>query len=299
MMKLDLQSLRIFVSAIESKSLTKAAEDNALVTSGASKRIADLESRLGVDLLIRHARGVQGTPAGLSLYHHAKAILRRVEIAQDVVAEFGKAGNPKVRLAANPSSIIAYIPAITRRYLAESPAARIDLQERYSYDIPRLVAENEADVGIYHALSPAPGVTSYPFRRDRIVLVTRRDHALAVFDELFLEAANSYPFVGYFPRHTYDAFSSLAGRGLSRPLDVKIEVGNYEARCRLIQEGIGIGVIPEPNASPYLNLYNLKAIRLLDEWAERQLYVCVANDRDLSEYPETKRFLECLLDKSD
>ncbi|WP_139319956.1 LysR family transcriptional regulator, partial [Serratia marcescens] len=135
----------------ESKSLTKAAEDNALVTSGASKRIADLESRLGVDLLIRPARGVQGTPAGLSLYHHAKAILRRVEIAQDVVAEFGKAGNPKVRLAANPSSIIAYIPPITRRYLAESPAARIDLQERYSYDIPRLVAENEADVGIYHA----------------------------------------------------------------------------------------------------------------------------------------------------
>ncbi|MGE8580184.1 MAG: LysR family transcriptional regulator, partial [Burkholderia contaminans] len=63
--------------------------------------------------------------------------------------------------------------------------------------------------------------------------------------------------------------------------------------------GIGIGVIPEPNASPYLNLYNLKAIRLLDEWAERQLYVCVANDRDFSDYPETKRFLECLLDKSD
>ena len=75
--------------------------------------------------------------------------------------------------------------------------------------------------------------------------------------------------------------------------------GNYEARCRLIQEGIGIGVIPEPNASPYLSLYNLKAIKLLDEWAERQLYVCISNDRDLSDYPETRRFLDCLLAKSD
>ncbi|WP_186210172.1 LysR family transcriptional regulator [Burkholderia gladioli] len=299
MMKLDLQSLRIFVSAIESKSLTKAAEENDLATSGASKRIADLESRLGVDLLTRHARGVQGTPAGLSLYHHAIAILRRVEIAQDVVAEFGKAGDPKIRLAANPSSIIAYIPPLARKYLTQSPATRIDLQERYSYDIPRLVAENEADVGIYHALSPAPGVTSYPFHRDRIALVTRRDHPLARFDELFLEAASSYSFVGYFPRHTYDAFSSLAGRSLPRPLDVKIEVGNYEARCRLIQEGIGIGVIPEPNAAPYLNLYNLKSIKLLDEWAERQLYVCVSNDRDLSDYPETKRFLDFLLIRPD
>lgn len=299
MMKLDLQSLRIFVSAIETKSLTKAAEENDLVTSGASKRIAELEGRLGVELLTRHARGVQGTPAGLSLYHHARAILRRIEIAQDVVAEFGKAGNPKVRLVANPSSIIAYIPQITRKYFLESPTARIDLQERYSYDIPRLVAENDADVGIYHALSPAPGVTSFPFRRDRIVLVTRRDHPLAQFDELLLEAANSYPFVGYFPRHTYDAFSSFAGRSLSRPLDVKIEVGNYEARCRFIQEGIGIGVIPEPNVLPYLKLYNLKSIKLLDDWSERQLYVCVSNDRDLSDYPETRRFLDFLLAKTE
>jgi DNA-binding transcriptional LysR family regulator len=298
-MKLDLQSLLIFVSAIESKSLTKAAEENDLVTSGASKRIAELEGRLGVDLLIRHARGVQGTPAGMSLYHHAKAILRRVEIAQDVVTEFGKTGNPKIRLVANPSSIIAYLPQMMRKYFSGSPAARVDLQERYSYDIPRLVAENEADVGIYHALVPATGVSSFPFQRDRIVLVTRRDHPLARFDEIYLDAATSYPFVGYFPRHTYEAFSSFAGRSLSRPLDVRIEVGNYEARCRLIQEGIGIGIIPEPNASPYLAPYNLKSIKLLDEWSERQLYVCTSNHRDLSDYPEIQRFLECLLSKQE
>jgi DNA-binding transcriptional LysR family regulator len=186
-----------------------------------------------------------------------------------------------------------------RKYLSGSPAARVDLQERYSYDIPRLVAENEADVGIYHALVPATGVSSFPFQRDRIVLVTRRDHPLARFDEIYLDAATSYPFVGYFPRHTYEAFSSFAGRSLSRPLDVRIEVGNYEARCRLIQEGIGIGIIPEPNASPYLAPYNLKSIKLLDEWSERQLYVCTSNHRDLSDYPEIQRFLECLLSKQE
>lgn len=294
-MKMDLLGLQMLVSAIESKSLSRAAENENLATSGASKRIAELERRLGAVLLVRHARGVEPTPAGVALYHHAKAILRSVELAQNSVAEFGAGGMPKIRLAANRSSIIQYLPSAISRYFAAEPAAHIDLQERYSYDIPRLVTEGDADLGIYHAQTPAPGVHSVPYRQDRVVLVTPLDHPLAAFDETTLDAAKDYPFVGYFPRHSYEAFSSLAQASLSRPLNVRIEVSNYEARCRLIRERVGIGVMPELIAASYLTRYGLKAIRLLDDWARRQFFLCMSGSDHRALGPAVGEFVECLL----
>jgi DNA-binding transcriptional LysR family regulator len=294
-MKMDLQGLQMLVSAIESKSLSRAAENENLATSGASKRIAELERRLGATLLVRHARGVEPTPAGVALYHHAKAILRSVELAQTSVAEFGAGGMPKIRLAANRSSIIQFLPQALSRYFATEPGAQIDLQERYSYDIPRLVTESAADLGIYHAQTAAPGVHSVPYRQDRVVLVVPLDHPLAALDETSLEAAKDYPFVGYFPRHSYEAFLSLAEASLSRPLNVRIEVSNYEARCRLIREKVGIGVMPELIAASYLSRYGLKAIRLVDEWACRQFFLCMSTGDHLNQRPALAAFVEHLM----
>ena len=63
----DLQSLRVFALVAEHGSLTKAAEHGQLTLSAVSKRIAELESVTGSALFIRHARGVELTPAGRAL----------------------------------------------------------------------------------------------------------------------------------------------------------------------------------------------------------------------------------------
>ena len=292
-MKIDLPGLQMLVMAIELKSLSKAAEHENLVTSAASKRISELERQLGAELLTRHGRGVAPTPAGIALYHRAKSILRSVELAQNCVAEFGPGGMPRIRLASNRSAIVQYLAATLSRYFAERPDAQVDLQERYSYDIPRLVTEGDTDIGIYHALAPALGVQSLPYRRDRVGLVVPLDHPLAQRAEIWLEEAVEYPFVGYFPRHSFEAFLSLAQRSLSHPLKVRIEVSNYEARCQMIREGIGIGIMPEQIAASYLSAHGLKTIHLLDEWAHRQFYVCYRARDELP--PPVATFVDHLL----
>ena len=292
-MKIDLPGLQMLVTAIELKSLSKAAEHENLVTSAASKRISELERQLGAILLTRHGRGVAPTPAGVALYHRAKSILRSVELAQACVAEFGPGGMPRIRLAANRSAIVQYLAHTLSQYFAERPDAQLDLQERYSYDIPRLVNEGDTDLGIYHALAPALGVHSVPYRQDKVGLVVPLDHPLAQRDEMLLEEAVEYPFVGYFPRHSFEAFLSLAERSLSHPLKVRIEVSNYEARCQMIREGIGIGIMPEQIAASYLTAHGLKTIRLLDDWAQRQFYLCTRSREELA--PPVLTFLEHLL----
>ncbi|CAB3849426.1 HTH-type transcriptional regulator CysL [Achromobacter anxifer] len=282
MKKLDIPALEIFVAAVEEKSLSKAAERENLVTSAASKRVAELERHLERTLLHRHGRGVEPTPAGTLLYQRAKAILRSVQLTESAINGYSADGQAKIRLASNPSTILQFLPDVMGRFLADRRDVSVDLLDAHSYDIPRLVAETSVDIGIYHADHPVPGVASFPFRRDRVGLVVPVGHPLAGRGELFLEEALDYDLLGYFPRHSLDQFLAYAGQTLTRPPNVKLQVSNFETRCRMIREGLGIGIVPEGIARNYLASMGLALLRLRDAWAERQFYVCVRDAAQLA-----------------
>jgi len=280
---LDIPALEIFVAAVEEKSLSKAAERQNLVTSAASKRVTELERNLNRTLLHRHGRGVEPTPAGALLYQHAKAILKGIRLTEQAIEQYSTNGQAKIRLASNPSTILQFLPPIMGRFLAAQPHISVDLLEAHSFDIPRNVAENLVDIGIYHADHPTPGVSSFPFRKDRIGLVVPHGHPLAGRGELLLEDALDYDLLGYFPRHSLEQFLAYVGQSLSRPPNVRLQVSNFETRCNLIREGVGIGLVPENIARNYLSGMGLVLLRLNDSWAERKFFVCV---RDVAEINE-------------
>lgn len=292
-MRIDIPALSLFVAAVEEKSLSRAAEREHIVTSAASKRIIDLERQLGVVLLSRHGRGVEPTPAGATFYQHARAILRGVKIAENAVAEFAPSGVAKIRLAANRSTLLHFVPVVISRFLARAPDTRIDLVERLSFEIPRLVIEGEADLGIYHGVRPAPGVTSHPYIRDRVVLVVPQGHRLSGCSTIALEEAVDEDFIGYFPSHSFEAFMQMAQKGLSRPLKVRVQVTSFEARCKLVQQGMGLALMPEQGARISAAAMGLVCIPLEDEWAARQYYLCVRDGPAAS--PATADLLEHLL----
>lgn len=281
-MKIDIPALELLIAAVEDKSLSRAAERVNVVTSAASKRIIELERQLGVVLLRRHGRGVEPTPAGAMLYQRAKSILRGVRLAEEAVAEFAPTGIAKIRLAANRSTMLQFIPTTISRYMKRTPDTRIDLQEHLSFDIPRLVAEGEADIGVYHNVRPAPGVTSHPYISDRIVLVVPHGHPLVAKGSLFLEEAIDFSFVGYFPRHSFEAFMELAEQSLSRPLDVRLQVTNFEARCTFVSEGMGVALMPEQGARIHAPRLNLSCLPIKDAWAVRRYYICTRNADNLT-----------------
>lgn len=283
MKRINTVDLEIFVSAVEETSFSKAAERNDLVTSAVSKRIAELERRFGKALLYRHGRGVEPTPAGSLLYRQAKALLRNAQMVEESIVGFDADGLPKIRLASNPSTILQFLPVPLARYLATRPDVRVDLLESHSYDVPRMVVDGDADIGIYHAAYLAPGVVSYRYRTDRVGLVVPRGHPLADRKELFLEEALDYDLLGYFPRHSIDSFLALVDRTITRPPNVKLQVSNFETRCVMVREGLGIAIVPELIAARYLEDMGLVLLRLKDEWAGRQFYVCVRDAVTMSQ----------------
>jgi hypothetical protein len=164
-----------------------------------------------------------------------------------------------VQLAQQRRPLHLAVGAARLRLIVHVPGAQIGLRERYSDDILRLVTENAADFGIYHAETAAPGVHSVRYRQDRVVLVMLVDYPLATLDEAALEAAEDCLLVGYFPLYSYEGFLPLAEASLWRSLSVRIEVSNSGARCRLIREEVGIGAMRKLIAASNLSWYGLKA----------------------------------------
>jgi DNA-binding transcriptional LysR family regulator len=78
-----LQELAVFVRAAESGSFSKAARELGLSQPSVSRIIGELETRLGVKLLLRTTRSITVTDAGALFLTRAREVLADIEDAED------------------------------------------------------------------------------------------------------------------------------------------------------------------------------------------------------------------------
>ena len=56
---------------------------------------------------------------------------------------------------------------------------------------------------------------------------------------------------------------------------LRIQVGNFEAACRMIEAGVGIGIMQRVAAQRYAQWMDIRVVALSDDWSLRKLRVCV------------------------
>src|SRR3982751_165433 len=126
--RIDLTSLQLFVAVCELGSIGRAAEREFIAASAVSKRLSDLEATLQTPLLYRHTRGVNLTPAGESLLHHARSVLFSLEKMQSELSEYADGGRGHVRIHANISAIVQFLPEDLGVFTRAHEAIKIDLE---------------------------------------------------------------------------------------------------------------------------------------------------------------------------
>lgn len=82
---MDFRQLRYFVQIVESGSLSRASEILRIAQPSLSIHLRSLEQELGVELLVRHPRGVTANEFGMIFADHARKILREVERSREVL----------------------------------------------------------------------------------------------------------------------------------------------------------------------------------------------------------------------
>ncbi len=181
--------------------------------------------------------------------------------------EYARGLKGHLRVAASTTAITEFLPPVLRRYLATHPDVNIDLRERMSYDIVRAVADGTTDIGIVSGSVRTEDLEVIPYRRDYMVLAVPAGHALAHGRPVPFVDTLDYEYVGLHEASAIHQFLNERARGVHRTVKLRIQVGNFEAACLLIEAGAGIGILPESAARRYAQTMAIRIVTLSDDWA--------------------------------
>jgi DNA-binding transcriptional LysR family regulator len=288
--KVDLTSLQLFVAVCELGSIGRAAEREFIAASAVSKRLSDLEAVLDTPLLYRHTRGVNLTPAGQTLLHHARSVLFGLEKMQAELSDYADGVRGHVRMHANISAIVQFLPEDLGTFVHQHPQVKIDLQEHLSSEVARAVHEGGADIGVCNTQGLALGATlaQRPYRRDELVLVAPRKHPLAKQKALAFDDTLAFDHVGLHSNSSIYVAMREAAAASGQTIRLRIQVTGLDAMCRMIHNGLGVGVMPRRAFELMRGVGELACVRLTDDWALREINLVA---RDFDALPLTARML--------
>jgi DNA-binding transcriptional LysR family regulator len=282
-MRFDFADLRLFRDVVEAGSITGGAERAHLALAAASTRIRNLEQALGARLLVRSREGVAPTPAGRTLLQHARAILRQAERLRDDLGVYAGGLAGQIRVLSNTNALTEFLPEALSTFLAAHPRVSVDLEERLSDEIVGLIADGVGDVGIVAGTVDARALQTYPFRRDRFVLVVARDHPLAKHASIPFAQLLDYDFVGLEQGSALQRFLAAKAERLGH-LRLRVRLRGFDAVCRLVECNVGIGVVPQTTAQRAAKVMAIAIVPLEDSWAARDLTICIRSSSELPSY---------------
>lgn len=275
----NITSLALFVRVAELRSLTKAAEASNMALAAASKRIANLESNYGTKLLERTSRGMEPTAAGAALLLHAKALLVKVNEMQVELNDYSSERRGSLRIIANTSAMTGLLPRDLAEFTREYPDVRLSVQERWSSAIGKAVLSGEADIGIIVEGAGAEGLELHPYRHDRIAVVMPRDHPLAKNPTVRFMDVLDCDIVALENSSSMMRLLAQQAVVVERTLQLRVQVRSFEVVCKMVQAGLGVGFLPHVAAVALARGIGLAVRPLPEEWADRQMQICVCKGR--------------------
>lgn len=280
--KLDFTTLRLFVAVCQENSIARAAEREFIAPSAVSRRIAEMESLVGLPLMRRHARGITVTPAGQTILRHARQIIGDVEAMGAELSRMYSGVKGHVRVVANLSAIVQFLPEDVAAFQRLFPDVDIDLEEQHSPDVLRLVRERAADFGICNRITGVQGLEVKPYRRDRLAVMLPAGHPKAAARHFHFRDLADETFVGLRENSALTQLLAAQAQALGAAPAVKIRVASLDALCRMAHAGLGIAILPQQVAELYLQALDVVVRPLSDPWAQREICIVFPGEGQLS-----------------
>ncbi len=285
--KLDLTSLRLFAAVCQESSIARAAQREFIAPSAVSRRIADMESLIGLPLIERHTRGVKITAAGQTVLRHAHRIIGDVEAMGAELSRLYAGVKGSVRVVANLSAIVQFLPEDIAAFQRVFPEVDIDLEEQHSPDVQRMVRERAADFGICNHMAGLDGLEQLPYREDRLAVMMPADHPMAGCRSPDLKDIARETFVSLRENSALTQMLAAQADALGISLSIKIRVASLDALCRMVHAGLGMAIMPQQVAELHQQSLNVVVQPLSDAWAERKISIVFPDRRQLSATAET------------
>lgn len=259
----DLNDLFYFAQVVEAGGFTAAGRQLGIPKSRLSRRIAELEERLGTRLLQRTTRQLKLTAVGERYLHHCQAMLLEAEMADEVVASMSSEPRGRLRVSCPVALAHAFLPEVISRFLAQYPLVQLDmvlLNRRVDLISEGIdVALRVRDLG-----DEDPALVTRRLRQAQMQLVAAPGFADHIREPAELA---SLPVLGAAEadRLVHLRLHGPDGRQAEVALEPRLAIDDFVVRNAAVRAGLGFTALPSMFCEEELARGEL--VRLLPDWS--------------------------------
>ncbi|HSW03996.1 LysR substrate-binding domain-containing protein [Aquabacterium sp.] len=285
-MALNFKILRSFVTAVETTSLSAAANALKVAQPALSQQIAVLESHFAQKLLLRSNTGVVPTAAGRELYRHAKLMLDQLERAErDVARHAGTvSGTVSVGLATYSTTSILSTPLL-KAVRENHPGIRLFINDNFGLVLSEMVMTGRMDMAIIYAPSQLAGVQLEPMLVEELFFIAPPGTVLPAGCEATIPLAVLAGMELLLPGRTHYLRRLIESAFASAQLQPRVtaEIESAATLREAIEAGLGATILPWALASTFAGPALPVIRRVIEPSIETTVSLCVSAQQTMSE----------------
>jgi LysR family transcriptional regulator, transcriptional activator of the cysJI operon len=292
-----IETLKVFLDLVESRSFSQAAVRNFITQSAVSQQVKALESRFETALFQRDGRAMVPTEAGRALYEGARDIVERFERLQIEVRGVGQEVAGTVRVATVYSVGLYEMSVVVKTFLKTYPKVNLHVEYRRANMVYEDCLRGVVDLGVVPYPKPHKGLEIVPLAADRLILICATDHAFAQRRTLEISRLNGQNFIAF----ERDIPSRQAIDHILHENQVRVhtvmEFDNIETIKRSVEIGAGVSIVPLASVQREVQARSLAQVQFAGQGFLRPLGAIIRRRHVLS--PPAVRFLELLQERAE
>ncbi len=285
-----LKQLRAFCFAVQTGSVSKAAERLFLSQPSVTLQIQALERELAIELFERRGPNIKLTPEGNALYELALPLVQGIDtLPETFAAQRGKLETGELNIAAGESTILYILPEPMQEFARRYPGIRLKLHNVTGRDGLAMLRADDVDFAVGSMPDVPDDIGYHSIFTYNTVLITARDHPLAKKQNVRLQDVSPYGLI-LPPRHLSTwRMVDLVFNQHDVKYTVTLEAGGWEVIKKYVMLGLGISIVTDICLTGKDALARIP----LDKYFPKRSYgLVLRRGKFLS--PQAKRFIEMM-----
>jgi DNA-binding transcriptional LysR family regulator len=241
---LEITQLEFFMKVVEEGGFSKAASRVYRTQPAVSIAVKRLEEEVGASLLDRSQKTPTLTEAGELIYEYARRIIELRDAARGAVAELRELQRGRVRIGANESTSLYFLPELILAFRRRHPKVKVEITRQVSERLPRELLGRNIDLALMAFEPTEEGLTSFPVLRDELILVMSPKHHLAERESVTVKELGEESFLAHNVRAASRRKVIETFARHHTPLNIAIELATIETIKRFVQKQVGIAFVP-------------------------------------------------------
>jgi len=236
---------------------------------------------LGEPLFDRSSKDGTLTAAGRVLHEFAQQMLNLRQGAHTAIKELKDLQRGKLALSANEYTVMYLLP-ILPVFRARHPHIKVEVKRSLASRIPSQILDRDVEIGVVSYKPGDSAIASVAVLTDELVLVVAPDHPLARKEVVSIRELGAESFIAHNVPSPYREKVVRTFEKYKTPLNISIEMPTLEAIKRLVEQGMGVALIPRLATQAELAGKRLMALTVREMRSERAINLIYRKGATLS-----------------